>query len=62
MAWVIWEALGMTVPKNSIPMVGGKGPYDYITMGGMFTIIKIRDELTSYNDPGWYKNSGRHTI
>ncbi|MBP9838346.1 MAG: multicopper oxidase domain-containing protein, partial [Proteobacteria bacterium] len=47
--------MGMTVPKNSIPMVGGKGPYDYITMGGMFTIIKIRDELTSYNDPGWYK-------
>ena len=46
--------MGMKVPDNSIPMVGAKGPYDYITMGGMFTIVKVRDELTSYDDPGWY--------
>jgi hypothetical protein len=26
-------------------------------MGGMFTIVKIRDELKSYDeDPGWYKH------
>ncbi len=48
--------MGMPVPPNSIPMVGGKGQYDYITMGGMFTILKVRDELTSYDDPGWYKS------
>ena len=42
-------------PKNSIPMVGGRGKYDTITMGGMFTILKVRDELTSYADPGWYE-------
>jgi FtsP/CotA-like multicopper oxidase with cupredoxin domain len=48
--------MGMPVPKNSIPMVGAKGPFDYITMGGMFTILKVRDELTSYADPGWYKH------
>ncbi len=23
-------------------------------MGGMFTILKVRDNLTSYDDPGWY--------
>ena len=39
-----------------IPMVGGSGPFDYITMGGMFTILKVRDELQSYADPGWYDN------
>ena len=46
----------MKVPDNSIPMVGAKGPHDYITMGGMFTIVKVRDELDSYDDPGWYEN------
>ncbi len=45
----------MPWPKNSLPMVGGKGPFDYITMGGMFTIVKIREELKSYDDPGWYE-------
>jgi FtsP/CotA-like multicopper oxidase with cupredoxin domain len=46
--------MGMAVPKNSIPMTGGRGKYDTITMGGMFTILKVRDALTSYADPGWY--------
>jgi hypothetical protein len=23
-------------------------------MGGMFTVLKIREKLTSYEDPGWY--------
>lgn len=44
----------MSVPKNSIPMVGGHGKYDPITMGGMFTILKVRPGLTDYADPGWY--------
>lgn len=47
--------MGMTVPPNSLPMVGGRGPYDYITMGGMFTILKVRENLTGYDDPGWYE-------
>ena len=50
------EAGHMAVPKNSIPMVGARGPFDYITMGGMFTILKVRDQLASYDDPGWYKH------
>jgi manganese oxidase len=48
---------GMPVPKNSIPMVGAQGPFDYITMGGMFTIVKVRDKLDSYEkDPGNYQH------
>jgi manganese oxidase len=50
------EAGHMKVPKNSIPMIGGMGPHDYITMGGMFTILKVRKGLTSYEDPGWYED------
>lgn len=46
----------MGVPENSIPMLGGPGKHDYITMGGMFTVLKVRDGITSYADPGWYEN------
>ncbi len=47
--------MGMAAPKNSIPMVGDRGPFGYITMGGMFTIVKVRDGLADTNaDPGWY--------
>jgi manganese oxidase len=46
----------MAVPKNSIPMLGGPGPFGSITMGGMFTILKVRKELSGDADPGWYAN------
>ncbi len=47
--------MGMHVPPNSLPMVGGRGQYDYITMGGLFTILKVRDTLPADgSDPGWY--------
>jgi manganese oxidase len=48
------ESGHMPVPENSIPMIGAPGPFDYIDMGGMFTILKVREHLTSYDDPGWY--------
>jgi hypothetical protein len=48
--------MGMAVPRNSTPMVGGKGPFDYITMGGLFTVLKVREGITSYDDPGWYQH------
>ena len=48
--------MGMAIPPNSIPMVSGKGPHDYITMGGMFTILKVREGIISYEDPGWYQH------
>ena len=44
------------VPRNSIPMKSGMGPFGPIEMGGMFTIIKVREGLTSYEDPGWYRH------
>lgn len=47
--------MGMASPANSLPMVGGQGQYDYITMGGMFTILKVRETLPADgSDPGWY--------
>ncbi len=48
--------MGMPVPANSAPMRGGPGPFSYIDMGGMFTVLKVRDKLDSYADPGWYRH------
>lgn len=48
--------MGMTNPANSLPMVGAPGAHDYITMGGMFTLLKVRDQLNGSDDPGWYAN------
>ncbi len=48
--------MGMKIPRNSIPMVGAPGPHDYITMGGMYTNIKVREKIEDYAvDPGWYE-------
>lgn len=44
----------MPLPDNSIPMKGGPGPFGYIDMGGMFTVLKVREGITTYDDPGWY--------
>ncbi|MEO8698822.1 MAG: multicopper oxidase domain-containing protein, partial [Kofleriaceae bacterium] len=44
----------MDQPNNSISMVGAPGPHGLIEMGGMFTILKVRDKLTGDGDPGWY--------
>lgn len=48
--------MDMPVPENSIPMRGTPGKHDYLDMGGMFTVLKVRDGITSYEDPGWYDN------
>jgi FtsP/CotA-like multicopper oxidase with cupredoxin domain len=48
--------MGMKIPTNSVPMVGAPGPHDYITMGGMYTNIKVREKISDYNvDPGWHE-------
>jgi len=44
----------MPVPNNSIPMLMGKGQFGVIDMGGMFTVIKVREQVTGYDDPGDY--------
>jgi FtsP/CotA-like multicopper oxidase with cupredoxin domain len=43
-------------PKNTLPMMTGTGPFGPVEMGGMFTVLKVREGLTSYADPGWYKH------
>jgi FtsP/CotA-like multicopper oxidase with cupredoxin domain len=44
----------LKAPQNSIPMRGGPGPFDYITMGGLLTVLKVRERLERYDrDPGW---------
>ncbi|HYC58686.1 MAG TPA: copper oxidase [Thermoanaerobaculia bacterium] len=45
----------MPMPRNSIPMQGGQGPFGPIDMGGMFTIVKVRDDIDYMRDPGWYE-------
>jgi FtsP/CotA-like multicopper oxidase with cupredoxin domain len=45
----------MGIPSNSIPMLGGKGQFGTIDMGGMFTVVKVREGITTYDDPGDYQ-------
>jgi hypothetical protein len=46
----------MSAPENTLPMMTGEGPFGPIEMGGMFTLIKIREGLEGYADPGWYQH------
>ncbi|EJL91623.1 putative multicopper oxidase [Herbaspirillum sp. CF444] len=47
----------MPLPDNTLPMMGGNGPYGSLEMGGMFSVVKVRKNLArnDYRDPGWYK-------
>jgi manganese oxidase len=46
----------MKGPENTLPMMTGTGPFGNIEMGGMFTMVKVRDGLArgDFRDPGWY--------
>ncbi|KFI05650.1 multicopper oxidase family protein [Massilia sp. BSC265] len=48
----------MRLPQNTLPMMDGKGPFGNVEMGGMFTVLKVREGLArgDYRDPGWYKH------
>jgi len=50
------DMMPMPLPQNTLPMMGGNGPFGAIGMGGMFTMLKVREGLakTDYRDPGWY--------
>lgn len=48
--------MNMPAPKNSTPMAGGPGPFGYIDMGGMFTILKVRDDASKEDGKGWYSH------
>jgi FtsP/CotA-like multicopper oxidase with cupredoxin domain len=45
-------------PANTLPMMMGTGPFGNLEMGGMFTALKVRENLArgDYGDPGWYQN------
>jgi FtsP/CotA-like multicopper oxidase with cupredoxin domain len=51
-------SMRMPLPENTLPMMDGKGPYGPIEMGGMFTMIKVREGLArgDFRDPGWYRH------
>jgi manganese oxidase len=48
----------MPMPDNTLPMMTGTGPFGPIEMGGMFTVVKVREGLAAndYKDPGWFKH------
>ncbi len=46
----------MAIPPNSLPMRGGDGPFGYIDMGGMFTVLKVRDAPRPEDRDGWYQH------
>ena len=48
----------MPMPDNTLPMMTGFGQYGPIEMGGMFTVMKVREGIApdDYKDPGWYKH------
>jgi len=49
--------MDMPLPDNTLPMMGGRGPYGSLEMGGMFSVVKVRKNLArnDYRDPGWYQ-------
>ena len=51
-------AMEMPLPDNTLPMMTGYGQFGPIEMGGMFTVVKVREGLDAkdYKDPGWYKH------
>jgi FtsP/CotA-like multicopper oxidase with cupredoxin domain len=49
------ESGHMPGPENTPPMMAGRGPFGNLEMGGMFTVLKVRDRVpAAYADPGWY--------
>lgn len=50
------EMMDMPLPENTLPMMMGKGQFGPLDMGGMFTTLKVREQLKKddYTDPGAY--------
>ena len=50
--------MSMELPDNTAPMMAGWGPHGPLEMGGMFSVVKVREGIDSndYSDPGWYEN------
>lgn len=63
------HAKHMEGPENTLPMMGGDGPFGSLGMGGMFTVVKVHPDEEAPRDAGeymrrvklpgdlgWYKN------
>jgi manganese oxidase len=50
--------MSMPLPDNTLPMMSGFAQFGAVEMGGMFTVVKVREGLArdDYKDPGWFKN------
>ena len=48
----------MPLPHNTLPMMTGQGPMGALGMGGMFSVMKVREGQPrgDYRDPGWFKH------
>ncbi len=48
----------MQLPRNTLPMMTGWGQFGPIEMGGMFSVVKVREGLADrdFSDPGWYQH------
>jgi FtsP/CotA-like multicopper oxidase with cupredoxin domain len=51
-------SMEMPLPDNTLPMMTGQGPFGPLEMGGMFSVVKVRDDVQrgDYKDPGFYKH------
>ncbi|HEY2256701.1 MAG TPA: copper oxidase [Variovorax sp.] len=51
-------SMEMPLPDNTLPMMTGTGPFGALEMGGMFSVVKVRDDVKRgvYEDPGWFKH------
>jgi hypothetical protein len=45
------------MPDNSLPMLTGVGQFGPLEMGGIFSVVMVREGLAldDYKDPGWYQ-------
>ncbi|MCM0018577.1 MAG: copper oxidase [Tagaea sp.] len=52
------QEMEMPIPDNTLPMMTGRGPFGPLEMGGMFSVVKVREGLArgDYKDPGWYQH------
>lgn len=50
--------MSMPLPDNTIPMMTGWGQFGAIEMGGMFSVVKVREGIAAddYADPGDYEH------
>ena len=51
-------AMEMPMPDNTLPMMTGFGQFGPMEMGGMFSVVKVREGLApdDYADPGPYRH------